>query len=210
MIGQIDVALGWPGNAESYRTTLRTVREQTERLTRLTNDLLMLTRVDRELLAAPGEPVDLGSILPALAAQVAPLARAQGVTLTLPELPPIVVAGNEDHLIRLFMNLLDNAIRYTPAGGRITLDATFQQGQVGIRVSDTGPGIAPQHLPHLFDRFYRVDGGRSRDQGGSGLGLAIAQSIAQAHGGDISVESALGVGSTFTVRLPTASDKVTS
>jgi heavy metal sensor kinase len=202
IIGQIDVALGWPGNLESYRTTLRAVRQQTERLTRLTNDLLLLARMDGQQVTPPTEPIDLGSILPALGAQLEPLANAQGVTLVMPTFPSIIVLGNEDHLIRLFTNLLDNAIRYTPSGGRITLATTYQPGQVVIRVSDTGPGIAPTHLPHLFDRFYRVDRGRNRAQGGSGLGLAIAQSIAQTYGGSLSVESTVGLGSTFSVRLP--------
>jgi len=202
IIGQIDVALGWPGSVESFRTTLRAIREQTERLTRLTNDLLVLPRVDGQLATMPQEPIDLGNILLALGAQMEPLAQAQGVTLMPPTFPPLIVLGNEDHLIRLFMNLLDNAVRYTPSGGQITLEATRRQGQVGIRVRDTGTGIASQHLPRLFDRFYRVDHGRSRAQGGSGLGLAIAQSIARAHGGRISVESSLGAGSTFTVWLP--------
>jgi heavy metal sensor kinase len=204
IIGQIDVALGWPANPESYRATLRAVREQIERLSRLTNDLLLLARLDGPVVSVPTEPVDLGSILPALVAQVAPLASVQGVTLSLPALPSIIVRGNEDHLMRLFMNLLDNAIRYTPSGGRIILGANYQQGQVSARVCDTGVGIAPEHLPRLFDRFYRVDRGRNRAQGGSGLGLAIAQSIAQSYGGSISVESTVGVGSTFTVRLPAA------
>jgi heavy metal sensor kinase len=208
IIGQIDVALGWPGSVESYRATLRAVREQTERLVRLTNDLLLLARLDGSLVAAQTEPVDLGSILPALGVQMEPLARAKGVTLVLPTFPSIIVQGNEDHLVRLFMNLLDNAIRYTPAGGRITLDDIYHQGQIGIRISDTGPGIAPEHLPRLFDRFYRVDRGRSRAEGGSGLGLAIAQGIAEVHGGAISVESIVGTGSTFTIWLPTAATDV--
>ena len=110
--------------------------------------------------------------------------------------------GNEDDLIRLFLNLLDNAIRYTPHGGRIALSCTSGSGEISIRISDSGPGIAPEHLPRLFDRFYRVDRGRSRAHGGSGLGLTIAQSIAQAHGGRIVAESVVGQGSTFIVTLP--------
>jgi heavy metal sensor kinase len=204
IIGQIDVALGWPGTVESYRATLQMVREQAARLTRLTNDLLLLARTDGQLVAMPTEPIDLGSILTALGVQVEPLAHAQNLLLILRPFPSITILGNQDHLIRLFMNLLDNAIRYTPTGGQITIEATYQEGQVIIQVCDTGPGIAPEHLPRLFDRFYRVDSGRNRTQGGSGLGLAIAQSIAQAHGGSISVESSVGTGSTFTVRLPAA------
>ena len=138
--------------------------------------------------------------------------------------PALTVCGNEDDLIRLFLNLLDNAIRYTPAGGTITVSAArvadwgsqsadppspqsliSNLGSViRVSVSDTGPGIAPEHLPHLFDRFFRADRGRSRPQGGSGLGLAIAQSIVRAHGGQLLVESAVGRGSTFVAILPAA------
>jgi signal transduction histidine kinase len=102
----------------------------------------------------------------------------------------------------MLLNLLDNAIRYTPSGGRVTLGCHRRNATIEISVCDTGPGITPEHLPRLFDRFYRVDRGRSRAQGGSGLGLAIAQSIAQLHGGEITVSSAVGQGSTFLVRLP--------
>jgi heavy metal sensor kinase len=204
IIGRIDVALGWPGSVEGYQATLRSVREQMVRLTRLSNDLLWLARIDSQPSTLPAEPIDLSSILPAVAAQLEPLAHAQRVTLTLPAIPPLVVVGNEDQLIRLFLNLLDNAIRYTPLGGLIALAISSDAGQVAVRVRDTGPGIAPEHLPHLFDRFYRADRGRSRAEGSSGLGLAIAQGIAQAHGGGISVASTPGAGSTFTVWLPRA------
>jgi len=115
-----------------------------------------------------------------------------------------MVYGNEDQLIRMLLNVLDNGIRYTPCGGRVTLGCHPRNATIEISVCDTGPGIAPEHLPRLFDRFYRVDRGRSRAQGGSGLGLAIAQSIAQVHGGQITVESIVGQGSTFIVRLPTS------
>jgi signal transduction histidine kinase len=109
---------------------------------------------------------------------------------------------NEDQLIRMLLNVLDNAIRYSPVGSRITIHCEQRNGAFHLSIRDTGPGIASHHLPHVFDRFYRVDTGRSRAQGGSGLGLAIAQSIAQLHGGEISVSSTVGQGSTFTVRLP--------
>jgi signal transduction histidine kinase len=118
--------------------------------------------------------------------------------------PSSIVQGNEDDLIRLFLNLLDNAIRYTPPGGRICVQCDQRDTQVVVSVADTGQGIAPEHLPHLFDRFFRVDRGRNRAHGGSGLGLAIAQNIVRAHGGKLSVESTLGQGSTFTAILPDA------
>jgi heavy metal sensor kinase len=204
IIGQIDVALGWPESAESYRATLVTVREQAQRLARLASDLLFLARADVQPAARAVEPIDLSSLLPAVVTQVEPLAAARKQTIGLPALPAGMVDGNEDQLIRLLLNLLDNAIRYTPPGGRITLGYTRENRNIVISISDTGPGIAPEHLPHVFDRFYRVDRGRSRAQGGSGLGLAIAQSIAELHGGQITVESVVGQGSTFTVSLPIA------
>jgi heavy metal sensor kinase len=201
IIGQIDVTLEQPRDTESYRATLATVREQARRLARLSNDLLFLARADVPLDAVAFEPLDLSDLLPAIAAQVAPLAVARAQTVALAPLPPLTVLGNEDQLIRLILNLLDNALCYTPPGGRIALDGGLDGANVTIRVSDSGPGIAPEHLPRLFDRFFRGDRSRGRAQGGSGLGLAIAQSIAQSHGGRIDVESTVGRGSAFTVVL---------
>ncbi len=205
IIGQIDVALGWPESAEYYRATLAAVREQTQRLTRLASDLLFLARADAQPTLRAGELIDVGSLLPAVITQVEPLAAERQQTVVVASPLTGWVYGNEDYLIHLFLNLLDNAIRYTPLGGQITLDCTTSRGTVWISVRDTGPGIAPEHLPRVFDRFYRVDRGRSRAQGGSGLGLAIAQSIAQLHGGRITVASTLGQGTTFTIGLPEAS-----
>ncbi|MCZ7570459.1 MAG: heavy metal sensor histidine kinase [Ardenticatenaceae bacterium] len=201
IIGQIDVALDQPRDGESYRATLVAVRAQAQRLARLANDLLFLARTEARTADIAREAVDLSVVLLAIIAQVEPLAAERKQTIELTGAPPLV-RGNEDQLIRLIVNLLDNAIRYTPPGGRITLGGRCDNGTITISVSDTGPGIASEHLPHLFDRFYRVDRGRSRAQGGSGLGLAIAQSIAQAHGGRITVASTVGQGSTFTVTLP--------
>ncbi len=203
MIGQIDVALERQRDADSYRATLTTVREQAQRLGRLANDLLFLARSDTHPKPAARETIDLAQLLPAIVAQVEPLAQARDQRLDLHQTSPSsIVQGNEDDLIRLFLNLLDNAIRYTPSGGRICVRCDQQDTQVMVSVADTGQGIAPEHLPHLFDRFFRVDRGRSRAHGGSGLGLAIAQNIVRAHGGKLLVESALGQGSTFTAVLP--------
>ena len=108
-------------------------------------------------------------------------------------------------LVQLLLNLLDNAIKYTPTGGQVTAGWNLNGEQAELWVRDTGIGIANEHVPHLFERFYRVDEARSRAEGGVGLGLAISQWITEAHGGSISVESTSGEGSTFTVRLPTVS-----
>jgi two-component system sensor histidine kinase BaeS len=112
-----------------------------------------------------------------------------------------VVVGDADRLRQVIGNLVSNALRYTPAGGRVTLRAWGEGKQVRIAVSDTGPGIAPKDQTHLFDRFYRADVARDRASGGSGLGLAIARALVEAHGGEIWVESALGEGTTFTIIL---------
>ena len=205
MIGQIDVALERPRAAESYHGTLATVREQAQRLARMANDLLFLARSDTQPRPTAPETIDLGNLLPAVVAQLEPLAQARGQQLALKLSQSSIVHGNEDDLIRLFLNLLDNAIRYTPPGGMINMCCEQRDNQVVISVTDTGQGIAPEHLPHLFDRFFRVDRGRSRAQGGSGLGLAIAQHIVRAHGGRLVVDSAVGQGSTFTAILPDGS-----
>src|SRR5262245_6569829 len=231
IIGQIDVAIERPRDPDSYRATLTAVREQARRLARLANDLLFLARADAHPTPANNELIDLGELLPAIVAQVEPLAAERQQLITLEQRLALYVRGNEDDLIRLFLNLLDNAIRYTAPGGRIAIKATSNgpggredDGASGrnnesalpphrltlspmppsvvISIHDTGPGVAPEHLPRLFDRFYRMDRARNRAQGGSGLGLAIAQSIAQAHSGRLEVTSVAGQGRTFTAILP--------
>jgi two-component system phosphate regulon sensor histidine kinase PhoR len=114
--------------------------------------------------------------------------------------------GDPDGLERLLLNLLDNAIKYNREGGRVTLRLAALDGQASIEVEDTGIGIAPDALPRIFERFYRVDKGRGRDQGGTGLGLAIVKHIVQAHGGRLAIESTFGQGTTVRVTLPAAPD----
>jgi len=129
-----------------------------------------------------------------------PLAESKGLALDFAVSDGLTLSGDSDALIRLFVNLLDNAIKYTPQG-RISLTAIQEsRGTVKITIMDTGVGIADEHLPHIFERFYRVD--RSRSSGGSGLGLAIASEIVQAHGGTIEVSSRVGEGTTFILRFP--------
>ena len=106
----------------------------------------------------------------------------------------------------MLFNLLDNAIKYTPSGGTIAVRVTCPDGRAQVEVADTGIGIAPEHLPHIFERFYRVDPARSRESDGTGLGLAICRSIAEAHGGTIAVESTVGRGTRVTLTLPAADD----
>jgi signal transduction histidine kinase len=134
------------------------------------------------------------------------VAEARGLALTVAGAAPCPVRGDEDQLRRLLFNLLDNAIKYTPSGGTIAVRVTCPYSRAQVEVADTGIGIAPEHLEHLFERFYRVDPARGRESDGTGLGLAICRSIAEAHGGTIAVESAVGRGTRVTLTLPAADD----
>ena len=134
--------------------------------------------------------------------QFDPLAEERFVTIRTRIRRRLVVNGYADDLIRVFLNLLANAVKYTPAGGMVTVDARKQHGHVHVAISDTGSGIPAEHLPHLFEPFYRADPSRDRSERGTGLGLAIAHEIAGAHNGSMTVESAVGEGTTFEVVLP--------
>lgn len=203
--GQVEVALGNERDAQTYREVLQVVNEETDRLIRLTGSLLTLARADAGGLPLSRERLELGELAAAVMEQVSPVAEAKGVRLEDGGDPGLEVVADEDLLIQLLLNLLDNAVKYTEASGSIVVRWRAVNGVVEISVRDTGAGIAPEHLPHVFDRFYRADPARSRAEGGVGLGLSICRWIADAHGGTIQVESAPGRGSTFTVRLPQAS-----
>ena len=181
------------------------------RLTELTNDLLTLSRLEEPetALQTPFEPVDLGRLATEVAGEARPLAEAKRHALDVHAPTGINVLGDEVALRTLVRNLLDNAVRYTEPGGVIRVDLSAEQGQDGLgwavmRVSDNGVGIPLADQQRVFERFYRVDKARSRETGGTGLGLSIVRHVAQRHGGSVEVESTLGVGSTFTVRLPRA------
>ncbi len=180
--------------------------DETRLLSRLVEDLRDLALVDMGRLPLRREPVDLSALLRNTASVFESLAAAEGVTLAQdvdPDLPPVV--GDPDRLAQVLRNLLSNALRHTPQGGRITLRAYVPQDQprvVRVEVSDTGEGIPPEALPHVFDRFWRADRSRARTTGGSGLGLAIARALVEAHGGRMGVESQVGQGTTFWFTLP--------
>ncbi len=217
-------------NPELAQHYLRQVESEIEHLRRLVDHLLTLSRLD-EGEQLPRTLLDLAPILYDLADEMGPLVQAAGLRLHVdvpPHLPAVEV--NADSMRMVVRNLLDNAIKYTPAGGEITLRARVQaapaetpsdDGQprrrpdasshlphngassIVIQVSDTGPGIPQEHLPHIFERFYRVNKTRSRRQGGAGLGLSLVHSIVTGCGGRIEVESEVGAGTTFTIYLPT-------
>jgi signal transduction histidine kinase len=178
---------------------------ETARMSRLVSDLLLLARQDAGIPIAK-QPIELDTLLLEVFRQAQLTAR--GVKLTLGAEDQAMIVGDRDRLKQVLINLVDNALKYTPQGGEVILGLTKDDAWVKISVRDTGIGIAPDHIPNLFDRFYRVDKARSRDAGGTGLGLAIAKSVVDAHNGKIQVESELGKGSTFTVWLPLPETKI--
>jgi two-component system, OmpR family, heavy metal sensor histidine kinase CusS len=197
--GRLQVALSQSRSTEAYVDTLQAIEHEVDRLIRLSTDLLLLSRLEQNHQAVDFEPVDLSDFLLAIAAQIKPLAELKHLEFVTHIAPGLRVFGSPDHLIRLFLNLLDNAVKYTPVKGKVVLDAGVLNGAVVVSVSDNGIGISRDHLPHLFERFYRVEKSRSRSMGGTGLGLAIAQEIVHRHHGAISVDSQPENGSTFTV-----------
>jgi two-component system phosphate regulon sensor histidine kinase PhoR len=196
-----DGALDEPPTARRFTDR---ILSQCRRLQELLADLLILSRLEGDA-ALEREPVSLDAIARHAVELLTPAAREKGVEIELCEEPVPPVPGDAGNLERLLLNLLDNAIKYNRPDGRITVRVARCGGEAMLEVSDTGIGIPPESIPRIFERFYRVDKGRAREEGGTGLGLAIVKHIAQAHGGQVDVESRVGRGSTFRVRLPLAS-----
>ncbi|MHB0871063.1 MAG: sensor histidine kinase [Chloroflexota bacterium] len=199
---QVDVALERQRSVAEYQESLRVVGGAAERMRQLVSELLILARADSARGAMEREPLSLAELAGEVVEQLQPLAETRGLRLELGRVEPVVVKGDQTRLMQLLFNLADNALKYTPAGGRVTVTVERRDGKAALAVADTGIGIAAEHLPYLFERFYRVDKARSRSEGGAGLGLAICDWIARAHGGSIEVASASGQGSIFTVYLP--------
>ena len=180
-------------------------------MSRIIEQLLLLARADSGELRLERRPVALDDLVRDVCHRAEVLAHARRIRLRTRELEPMLLEGDEDQLRRLTLNLIDNAIKYTPEGGEVRVRLHFEPSEAGrserqavLEVADTGIGIDAADLRRIFDRFYRVDKARSRAQGGSGLGLAICRWIVEAHGGRIEVRSRPGAGSTFSVRLPGA------
>jgi heavy metal sensor kinase len=200
--GRIGMILSQPRSTVQYAATLAQVETQVDRLIRLTKDLLFLSRLDDKRSSSQFTAIDLSDLLAATVEQIQPLATEKGLELIAEIQPELTIQGEPDYLIGICLNLLDNAIKYTPAAGQIRLQARAQADGVQIVVSDTGVGINSQYLPQLFDRFYRVNSDRARTSGGTGLGLAIAYEVVRLHGGSLSVTSQIDCGTTFTIVLP--------
>ncbi len=197
-----DVARLWVQTPQDYVTVLEGVNAEAERLGHLISDLLALARGDEGRTQFAREPVRLDLVAGAVAANADLLAAERGILLQVQTPSPVTILGNEARLIQVVMNLVENAVRDTNPGGRVTVTVEAQQDQALLSVRDTGIGIAPEHLPHLFERFYRADPARRRTGGSSGLRLSIVEWVVHAHGGAVTVESRVGRGSSFTVTLP--------
>jgi signal transduction histidine kinase len=212
---EVERALARPALPPEQAQALATIRGETASMARLVNGLLTLARADAGQAPLVRETLDLGDLALDVVERFALLARQQGVEIVVEDLPELPIAGDRQLLTQMLGNLLENAVKYTAGHGRQVSVAAGRRGtgrtaRVWLRVADDGPGIAAEHLPHLFDRFYRVDQNRTEQDGldgqphGSGLGLAIARWAARAHGGDVQVESEVGQGSAFAVWLPIA------
>jgi signal transduction histidine kinase len=200
--GNVDLIRRMGPDAES----LDAVQSEVDRMIRLVGDLLLLSRAEAGTLPLSQAPVEMDTLLLEVLQQAIVLAQGK-VGVHIGNLEQTVVIGDRDRLKQLLLNLVVNALQYTQTGGRVVLSLRAVEDCVHITISDNGPGIPPEELPHIFDRFYRVEKSRSRSAlGGSGLGLSIAQWIAQSHDGRIEVASEPGKGTTFSVWLPLRKD----
>jgi heavy metal sensor kinase len=200
--GETEVALRTPGLPEEIRSTLGSNLEELSRLSLIVNNLLTLAEADAGMRVPELLPVDLRPLLQDLVDQMSLLASDKGVLLALGHVPPIQITGDALWFRRAFLNLIDNAIKYSREQGVVEVRGDVHDGCARVIVQDNGIGIAPAHLPHIFDRLYRADPARNRSSGGVGLGLALVRSIIEAHGGTINVESHPGRGTRFDVLLP--------
>jgi len=200
---QAELALSRPRTSEAYQQTLEICLQSAGRMRSLIDGLLLLARTDSERLDLRPRPLDLRHIAEDAVSQFQRNAVDAGVELECvsPE-SPVMVSGDGRFLAQIPANLIDNAIQHSVTGGKITVEVRLEETDAVLTVQDSGSGIAAEHLPYLFERFYRIDAGRSRQHGGSGLGLAICKNLVEVHGGTIQCESTPGKGSLFTVRIP--------
>ena len=206
MRGEIEVSLRRERTGEVYRETLESVLGEVEGMGRLIEDLLLLSRLDASKGPALATEVALDDVVLRVFEHREPLARAKGVQFEMSEVAPVVVRGDDGLLERVVSNLIDNAIRHTPAGGRVEIGLAQTADAAVLRVTDTGVGIPSEAIPRLFERFFVADPSRSRETGGAGLGLAIVKSVADLHGASVTVESEVEKGTTFAVTFRTTDE----
>jgi signal transduction histidine kinase len=190
---------------EQARFFAEQLKSETERVAQLITDLLDLARLESEEGVENPTPVDLRSVLMAVLSRLRPAVRRKNITLSWNHSGSAdlyTIRGDETQLTSMFANLVDNAVKYTPPGGRVEVIGESNESEVVISISDTGIGIPEKNLARIFERFYRIDKARSKQTGGTGLGLSIVRHVAENHGGRVTVESTLDEGSTFTIYLP--------
>jgi len=202
-----EVALRKPRSEGEYKETIVRIHQELERTSALIENLMTLARADSGSEALQVTPTDLNEVFLEISEPARLLAEGKSIHYEhrLAE-TPLRVSGNAPSLRRLFLILIDNAVKYTSREGRISVVLDSSDGAAVTEIRDTGVGISPADLPHIFERFYRADESRSRESGGTGLGLSIAKWIAEAHHGSISVVSKVGEGSVFQVQIPLAKD----
>lgn len=201
---EAEVALRESRSEAEYRHVIEVLLEETARLASVVGQLLTLSRHDAGIQSSFQDEVPISALLSDVAERFRAVADEKGITFEVAALPEWNVEGDDIWLSQLFFNLLDNAMKFTPRGGRVSIHAVTNGRFARFIIEDTGIGVSSEHLPFLFKRFYRVESSRNRAYGGTGLGLAICKSIVEAHHGDITVESTPEVGTKFTVTLPGA------
>ena len=202
-----EVALSERREESEYRRTIGSMLEEVDRLTALVNALLVLSRADAAHTVISTERVDLISLVNNVAEQLGVLAEEKGQSLEVEGDASVTAVVDRPFLSRAVMNLVDNAIKYTPEGGRIRVRVKAEDASASIEVSDTGPGIPSEHRELIFDRFYRIDKARSREVGGTGLGLSLARLAVELHGGRIELQTSSNEGATFRVIVPLSQQK---
>jgi signal transduction histidine kinase len=201
---EAEVALAKPLNDSEKQELLGSILEECQRLTWVTDQLLTLCREDAGIARQQREPVDLSQLVRGVTDTMRPLAEGKGQQLRAAVNGPVIVQGDPVRLRHVIYNLVDNAIKYTPSEGIVNVTVSTQDRTARLIVDDTGIGIPDEHLPHVFDRFYRVDKSRARAEGGAGLGLSIVQSIVSAHGGKVAISRRVESGTRCTVEIPEA------
>ena len=196
------LALQRKRSSSDYRQSLETIAQEAKQMSSIIDQLLILARADAGKEQWNFTQVDISKLISNLSTDIDVLCQEKGLSFQLGHTEDLVVKGDEARLRGLLMNLLDNAVRYTPSPGTVSISLRREGQMAVVAITDTGVGIPAEDIPLIFERFYRVDKSRSRAEGGSGLGLAICRHIAEAHGGMIEVESEVGTGSTFSVWLP--------
>lgn len=204
LVSRAGIALERRRSAETYEHVLGEIRDEGMRMGRVVNNLLMLARADAGDVLGVTERLDAGELVSSVVEAMKPLADERGIALQDDARTGVMLFGDQTRLMQLLINLIDNALAHTPSGGSVRVVVRCDQGAAIFEVQDTGTGIKPEHLPHVFERFYRGDRDGRAPRGGAGLGLSLCLSIARAHGGDIQIVSQPGRGTRATVRLPLA------